>query len=232
MTPNPSNAELDAMLSAMAGAGADPAPDAEVAASADNDEETIARITASVLAQQSKHMPQPLARRRQYAPWWLGIATAAGLALVWSFMPRSYPVAPLPHYAIEFSGLDAGQRDQPEQGGARPEGVISIGNRLIVILRPEQAVDTVVSARLWHANGAAIERLDVPLQRSATGTIRLDIEVGRELQLTPGHHRLWLVVGSDEQAPDATELRAMQQAAASRERFVLPLSLDVRIATP
>jgi hypothetical protein len=233
MTTKKSNDELDALLGAIARAGAEPAAGEEVATSADDDEALIARITAGVLAQQAAPpMPQLSAAPRRRRPWWLGVATAASLALAWLLVPRTYDAAVLPDYAFEISGLDAVQRDHAAANVTRRDGAITQGNRLIVTLRPETTSGVATAAHLWHARGDAIEMLDVPLQRSAAGTVRLDAEVGSELQLAPGDHRLWLVVGPEDDPPDAATLRAVAQPSASPVRYVLPLSLTVRAATP
>jgi hypothetical protein len=233
MTTKKSNDELDALLAAIARAGAEPTAAEEVATSADDDEALIARITAGVLAQQSAPpMSRSSAAPRRRRPWWLGVATAASLALAWLLVPRTYDVAALPEYAFEISGLDAAQRDSAAANARRRDGAITLGNRLIVTLRPQTTTGVAAAARLWHARDDAIERLDVPLQRSASGTVRLDAEVGSELQLAPGHHQLWLVIGPEDYLPDAATLRATLQPSASPDRYVLPFSLTVRAAAP
>jgi len=233
MTTKKSNDELDALLAAIARAGAEPAAAEEVATSVADDEALIARITASVLAQQSAPpMPRASTAPRRRHPWWLGVATAASLALAWLLVPRPYDAAALPDYAFEISGLDARQRDHATVNATRRDGAITQGNRLIVTLRPETTTGVAAAARLWHAHGDAIEMLDVPLQRSAAGTVRLDAEVGSELQLAPGDHQLWLVIGPEDDLPDAAALRATLQPSASPDRYVLPFSLTVRAAAP
>ncbi len=233
MTTKKSNDELDALLGAIARAGEEPAAADGAATAGADDEALIARITAGVLAQQSAPtMPQSSTAPRRRTPWWLGVATAASLALAWLLVPRPYDAAALPDYAFEISGLDAGQRDHAAANAMRREGAITLGNRLVVTLRPETATAAVAAARLWHARGNAIEMLDVPLQRSAAGTVRLDVEVGSELQLAPGDHQLWLVIGPDNYLPDAAALHAVMQPTASPGHYVLPFSLAVRTATP
>jgi hypothetical protein len=233
MTAKKSNDELDALLAAIARAGAEPAAAEEGVTSTADDEALIARITAGVLAQQSAPMmPRSSAAPRRLRPWWLGVATAASLALAWLLVPRPYDAAVLPGYAFEISGLDAGQRDHAVANAMRRVGAITLGNRLVVTLRPETATGVITAARLWHARGNAIEMLDVPLQRSAAGTVRLDVEVGSELQLAPGDHQLWLVIGPDDYQPDAATLHAVVQPTAAHGQYMLPFSLAVRAATP
>jgi hypothetical protein len=233
MTTPKSNAELDALLAAMARAGTEPATADDAATATADDEALIAAITQRVLAQQSAPTRQAASTAvRRHRPWWLGVATAASLALAWLLLPRPYDAAPLPDYAIEFSGLDARQRDQSAATSERRDGVITLGNRLVLTLRPEVATGTATVAHLWHANGDAIERLDVPLQNSAAGTVRLDVELGRELRLAPGSHRLWLVIGREDYVPDAVLLRSIVQPKPSPDHYVLPFSLDVRAAAP
>lgn len=232
MTKRRSNDELDALLGAIARAGTESPAIEEEATSAAEDEALIAGITARVQAQQSAPIkPQSTSATERRRPWWLGVATAASLALAWLLVPRPYDAA-LPEYAFEISGLDAQQRDHPATSALHRKGAITQGNRLVVTLRPETTTGVAVAARLWHARGDAIELLDVPMQRSAAGVVRLDAEVGSELRLLPGNHQLWLVIGPDDYLPEASALHATLQPSASPGRYVLPLSLTVRAAAP
>ncbi len=208
--------------------------DTPTAASTD-DEPLIAGITQRVLARQQQSglsSTQPVAAivgaPRARRPRWTGLAAiAASVALAWMLLPAYFAPAPLPIYAAEVSGLDREFRGADPEPLQSWDGTATLGNRVVVTLRPEVASDAVVVARLWHAVGNDITVLDVPLRRSPAGTLRLDAMLGRELALAPGAHRLWLVVARRETTPTANELLAITRIEAQQDRYVLPLRLVV-----
>ncbi len=230
--------DVDALLQAMARAlretDSHSMTDTSTATSTD-DAALIAGITQGVLAQQqqsglnsTQSVPAIFGVPRARRPRWTGLAAiAASVALAWMLLPAYFAPARLPIYAAEVSGMDR------EFRGAAPEplqpwnGTATVGNRVVVTLRPKVASDAAVVARLWHAVGDDIEVLDVPLRRSPAGTLRLDAVLGRELALAPGAHHLWLVVARRETTPSANELMAITRIDAQQDRYVLPMRLVV-----
>jgi hypothetical protein len=175
---NNDSATADALLKAIgrasrtldAARAADAAPISEA-----DDEALVANITRRLLAQQQQ-APSPIvqaappsrptARRRR--PWWIGIAAAAAsLAFAWLLVPAQFGTGPLPSYSAEVSGLDRDLRGATPVTPKPWKGSATIGNRLLVTLRPEIASESTVVAKLWHATGNDIEWLPVPLQRSS-----------------------------------------------------------------
>lgn len=216
--------QLDAMLRAIGRASRDCAPAPGDAAGAD-DEALIARLTERVLAEQGR-APQAPTRPRASRPAWLGAALAASLALAFYFVPPRGGVPAVPAYAAEVSGLDRAYRDAAPSTDTR--GAITVGNRLVVVLRPPVSTSVPVTARLWRDDGHELDAIDVPLTPSAAGAWRLDAVVGAQLPLDPGEHRLWLVVTTRDLAPSLTELRAIDAPRREADRYVLPLDLLVR----
>lgn len=201
-----------------------------------DDDALVANITQQVLAQQQQSRLNStqtvpaivVGAARARRPRWTGFAAiAASVALAWILLPAYFAPERLPIYAAEVSGMDR------EFRGAAPEplqpwnGTATLGNRVVVTLRPKVASAAAVVATLWHAVGNDIEALDVPLRRSPAGTLRLDAVLGRELALAPGAHRLWLVVARRETTPSANELLAITRIDAQQDRYVLPMRLVV-----
>ncbi len=217
---------LDAVLRAIGRASREPSPAPRDATDAD-DEALIARLTQRVLAEQGRATTAP-ARTRSARPAWLGAALAASLALVWVFVPLRGGAPNVPDYAVEISGLDRATRDATPAAEATTRGAITVGNRLVVVLRPPVSSSVPVNARLWREDGDQLAAIDVPLTPSAAGAWRMDAVVGAQLPLNPGAHRLWLVMATRDQAPTLTELRAIDTPRHDADRYVLPLDLIVR----
>lgn len=230
--------DVDALLSAMGRVLRTPDSSSVTdtpAVTATDDDALIAGITQRVLTQQQhagspspQSVPAILDAPRARRPRWSGLAAvAASVALAWMLLPTYFAAARLPTYVAEVSGMDRAFRADAPEPPQQWNGSATLGNRLVVTLRPEIASEAPVVATLWHAVGNDVEALDVPLQRSSAGALRLDVVLGRELALEPGAHRLWLVVARRETTPAASDLQAITDIDAQQDRYVLPMRLVV-----
>jgi ferric-dicitrate binding protein FerR (iron transport regulator) len=132
-------------------------------------------------------------------------AMAAGVLLV------VLPVgggAPVPEYALSFSGEQAVRSDAPEAEVVR----LGPGSRFTLVLRPEQGVEGKVEARAFLVRPGEARAWSVPMEVSAEGAVRIQ---GRaeELPVPPGEWTLAIAVGRPGALPDAPgEVRSLVEA--------------------
>ncbi|MEZ4247912.1 MAG: hypothetical protein R3B99_06710 [Polyangiales bacterium] len=125
---------------------------------------------------------------------WGGVATMVAVAAAAFLFVR--PSAP--SYELEVSGGAQEQRGSDESSGR-----FHRDDHLLVVLRPTERVDAEVRARVLSANGAVI---DVPVEVSTTGAVRLDVRVG-ELVQGPGPAEIGLEVQVGDEAPSVHRVR-------------------------
>lgn len=198
-----SEARADALLRAIARQGRTAAAESDAPAAEPGDAERVARISAAVLARLPSSPPLPRARRAQAPLRALAAAAVLVVAVLFGTQAGRSPSPTLPPYQLEVAGLDAATRSLP---GAEPVGraTASVGNRLLLVLRPQRAVTTPIVGELWRVDAAHATRLSTPVAVSAQGALFVDAVVGTELALEPGSHRLW-VVARDPRARIAAE---------------------------
>ncbi|MCB9615271.1 MAG: hypothetical protein H6722_22785 [Sandaracinus sp.] len=140
----------------------------------------------------SPAVPSLAARRARV---WGGAATVLAAAAAVFLIVRP---AATPGYELEVSG---GARTQ--RGSEETSARFHRDDHLVVVLRPTDRVDAAVRARVLSASGA---RLDVPVQVSVTGAVRLDVRVG-ELVHRPGPAEIGLEVQVGDEAPSVHRVR-------------------------
>jgi hypothetical protein len=148
----------------------------------------------AVAANDVAALPAPVRRQRtrRTASWLLAaLVPCAAAALLLTRSPRS---SPLPSYALRVESRESAERSQPPAssglplpaGRARLE--LSVGSELRVVLVPARAVDGDVEVEV-EARGAHGQRLTLrpPVERAASGALRVRAIVGSEWPLAPGH---------------------------------------------
>jgi hypothetical protein len=120
------------------------------------------------------------------------IAAAAGLILFLSFRSSSTAGPTLPAYSLSLSGGDRATRsgEPVEQGPVE----LHPGSRLEVVLRPATAVAGGVVVQSFVAEDGDARLLNVPIERSAEGAVRIAGEAQALLGAAPGSRTLAFVV--------------------------------------
>lgn len=154
-------------------------------------------------------------RRRGFIGAGVGLALAAGLAMV--VFGRA---ASLPDYALE---VRAGE--QVLRGDEARSQVFSQGSVLSAVLRPEvDAAGAEVAVVLVPAGGSA-QVLDLPVQVSASGAMRLRAVIGRDVPVGVGEHRLVFLVAPKGDLPsDPTSFADVAPSGAQRLQYIFRVS--------
>lgn len=226
------DAQLDAALAAIARAGHDAID--EIGSTMDEhkhangavDEALVTRITAAVVAQQARERSLYAKRSGNSWRWIAGLATAASMLVAVWFGVTISGSEPLPSYAAQVSGYDAVMRGS---GTTLPTAhkTLTLGNRLVVSLRPASNSTAPARAGLWSMNADGVQRIEVPIHRSTAGAFRLDARIGDELKLEIGQHRLWLVVTAGTVDQDAALVARLIGSPAADDSYILPLEFEV-----
>lgn len=136
----------------------------------------------------------PLAPRARRNVWLGGAALAIAAAASLLLVVRAGPA--LPSYGVEVSG---GAR--VERGAEEATARFGFDDHLVVVLRPRERVEGAVVAHVYRVEGERLVRLDVPLDVSATGAVRLDARVG-DLVPTPGPAQIVITIAGAPHAPE------------------------------
>lgn len=188
----PAERRAEALLRDIARHRPDEAAPVDAPAAEPGDAERVARISAAVLARLPAQPPAAPTRTARPPSRALAWAAVLVVAVTLGTQFGRTPPAPLPAYALEVTGFDAATRGLAD---SQPSSHASatLGNRLLVVLRPQRAVTTEVVGELWRVEGPRALRLPTPVVVSAQGALFVDAVVGADLALAPGTHRLWLV---------------------------------------
>jgi len=148
----------------------------------------------------------PRAFPRRPFPAWVAwpLAAAALIAFVSVAYRGVLPWGPgaavvegdLPSYSLRVEGGTRSLRSSEA-----PEGplLLAPGNRLQLILTPQEAVPFPIQARAFLSDGEGWRKLGPGLlEVSAQGAVRLEAVIGENLSLPPGPGRLLLVTGTEE----------------------------------
>lgn len=171
--------------------------------------------------------PGPLARLRRGQALVAGsIAAAAGFLLVFG-APRTPP--PLPSYDAYFSGGARATR----AAAAPLEGDLALpyGSRFEVVLRPFTRVEGPLAARPFLLGPGAAKRLDLPVEISAEGSVRISGAV-EELGAPPGRWELVIAVGRPASLPSAAQELADSSRSGSRALQIFRRTLIVVGGSP
>lgn len=117
----------------------------------------------------------------------LGLSVAAAAMLF--FRVPSSPSG-LPEYELELSG--GSQRERSVQEAPARFG---IDDHVVVVLRPSEQTAQSVSARVYRMDPEGPVLLEVPIEVSSTGAVRLDVRAG-DLAPSVGTHAIALDVGN------------------------------------
>ncbi len=148
--------------------------------------------------------PSSRFRRRLVLPLAATLVVAVSALVYQSMIESPSAVAPPPHYTLSVAGSVQTQRGVGH--AEQPDQVIHLapGNRLQVVLTPDQPVSNVVEARAFLAVGEGRWQAVDPayLAVSESGAIRLDAIVGSELAVAMGVSQLLVVLGPPADLPD------------------------------
>ncbi|MCA9544072.1 MAG: hypothetical protein KC613_06760 [Myxococcales bacterium] len=223
MAPDPDDALLDALGQAFR----DQEAEADALWPAEG---TLAPLTAKEADAVFAALPDALAppggkvlafpARRRWLASGVGLALAAALAVF--LLTRGPALAPLPGYQLSATAGDQLQRG-PEDPQAGAVARYTPGSRLVLVARPATDLAQAPQVHVWLAQGDALTRLDVPVQVSPTGAVKVELEAGASLPAKPGPGAVVLVVrpaGLD--TPDDALIQAADPAPAQvlRHPFV------------
>jgi hypothetical protein len=185
----------DAQLRARAGA------DPEVAALYEAYRPLATELKERLVQQATSELSRPAPAR--VLPWRrvafavaAPLAAAAAAALVLALRRPVEPVtAPLPAYALAFTGGDRATRS----GEVHDDGPIELqpGSRMEIVLRPSTAVAGAVVVKAFLVQGGEAHAWAVPMDRSSDGAVRISGEAGPLLGVPAGSWDLAFVVGRD-----------------------------------
>lgn len=168
---------------------------------ADEEERLVAAVSAAIVPElavrPAAELPAnvvPLAPRVRRNVWLGGAALALAAAAAILLVVRTGPA--LPSYGVEVSG---GAR--VERGAEEATERFGFDDHLVVVLRPREQVEGAVVAHVHRVEGERLVRLDVPLDVSATGAVRLDARVG-DLVSTPGPAEIVITIAETPHAPE------------------------------
>ncbi len=131
---------------------------------------------------------------------------AAGLA-VWMIPGSREGLPPLPDYVLGLEGGLEALRSEPTAGGE--DRLFVPGNRFELLLRPATAESGPLAVRFFlAAAGEPPHPLELPVEVSAGGAVRVAGEIGGEIAIEPGDWVLWAVVGRPGAMGDEDEIRA------------------------
>lgn len=184
-----------------------------------------------------ERLPRPLRRPRPAVRprhWWAAAAALAAAALLVAVWPEGER-PPLPAYEVHLGGEVRLER-APGAAAAgerswREARIFAPGNRLELVLRPEQAIAGPVEARTYRQEGSSLRPWPLPVEHPAGGAVRVAGTVGREIDLPAGESTLVVVLGRPGTLPAAEEALARLAAGgriqtrdwlAWRQRLVLP----------
>lgn len=152
--------------------------------------------------------PSSTAADRRRPRFVLAVAGAVALAAALILTLRS--PAPLPAYVLEVKAGDRQLRSSaPEQGAPEPgEEVPTLtpGSRFDIVWRPATAVEGEIEVRAFLERQGRREPWQVAIEKSPSGSVRLEGEVGKELAAEAGEVVIWLVLGRSGELPDLETL--------------------------
>lgn len=165
-------------------------------------------------------VPHVVPFSRPAAHWrWPLAALAAGILLVLAWPRREFD--PLPAFGLSLEGGRAVSRAATTTPATEPseEEVprLANGGRLVLLLRPATAIREPLAARTFLGTGTALRPLAAEPTISATGSVRVELTVGRELPDTAGRQQLAVLVGRRGKLPDTATLRALPTTAPPRQ---------------
>lgn len=159
-----------------------------------------------------RRFPRRSAARR--AAWWLPAAALIAASLV-LLLRSPADLGPLPEYTLELAGAARGVRGEAPSGGVEPgaaggDRLLVLGNRLRLDLAPAVAVEGPLAAGLYFVRGGELVLLEPPaVEISASGSVRIEGEIGRDLPLPAGPAELVVVVGRPAALPAKAALAAL-----------------------
>jgi hypothetical protein len=172
-------------------AGADAAWPSDDEALRPLDEREAAAMLDAVLGAAPAATPRAPARPRRRGRVWAGLAgVAAAAAAVLVLTTRGDPPA-LPDYRLAASAGEQTLRSAPaREGRAR----YATGSRVHLVASPADAVGGAIAVRVYVRHAGETRRLDVPVEVSPSGAVRLDAVAGETLPLPEGDGALVLLV--------------------------------------
>lgn len=142
------------------------------------------------------------------------LAVAASIAFLLVFRSEGPSGDGLPPYSLSLSGSTSELRGEP----SAPSAVAKVrsNSTLTLVLRPEAPVNRPLEARAFVEQGGSLKRVDVPVEVSPEGALRLVARVDRLFVPPSGSHRLIVAVGPQGALPDTTSLEALRRAPSVR----------------
>ena len=137
----------------------------------------------------------------------------------------------IPTYGLEFSGGASETRSPTAAPGEGQATVprLAVGSRFEVLLRPERQSDGPVESRVYVTTAGRLTRPTLRPETSESGALRFRGQVGRDLGLGAGEHRLVFVVAPQGELPsDEFVAEALSSAHASDDFQLLTQRLVVR----
>jgi hypothetical protein len=123
------------------------------------------------------------------------LAAAAALILFLRHPVGEQASAPLPAYALAFTGGDRTTRSAP----ANDDGPVELhaDSRIDIVLRPSTAAPGPVLVQAFLLQGSEVHPWPVPMQRSPEGAVRISGDAGSLLGVPAGSWDLVFIVSRD-----------------------------------
>lgn len=171
-------------------------------------------------AQRAAQEPADLAaarrRRALRARWAAVVGLAAAAALLVVVWPRGG--GPLPAYEARLTGGVESLRGPGGPPAAPAAPVFVPGNAFELVLTPDEPVAGRLAVRAYAADAAgALRPLDLPVEVSEQGAVRIAGRMGEEVVLPAGEPVVVVVVGRPGRLPPPASLAARRREAAVGE---------------
>jgi hypothetical protein len=199
-----------------------------------------ARVVDAIKAERAGEAPRPEPPKPPVLPFrrivrraevWIGLAAAVAAGVF--FLLHGPALPPLPVYTAELAGGAQTYRGRE----AAPNGpqVFVPGSPLTLTVTPETAIQGEVEARAFLSPLVGKGDLQAwepapPLESTEQGAVRLQGTVGREIRLSPGDWRVWIVVALKGGIPSLERLQAELRAGRTRGAGWRAVSTDLRVA--
>lgn len=181
-----------------------------------------ASVVQAIRKQGLEKPPKVLPFRRRLAGW----SAVAALATAASVAVFLRPLAPLPDYSLEITGVSASRGVESEPPKALE---LAPGERFTVIVRPATEVSrgSRLEALCILVRDRELHPLEVQPEIYPEGLVRIKGTLGRDLP--PGAWTLWAVVGRPGKLPEPAALRDFSSRARVRQRNWIAIPKNVRI---
>jgi hypothetical protein len=183
------------------------------------------RFAKAIFAEVAAPAAAPIdlaARRRKRMAAIVSAASIAAAAVIALFVAlRPVAVDPLPVYSLNVSSGATKYR------GAAPElKVFRPDSKMILVLRPDEAVSGPIAFRAFIERGGTMKDWAPPSAISADGSIKIEGQAGELLGAEPGVSRLIIFVGHADQIEHASMEREEDPRFRVVEQKILVESAD------